>query len=109
MLNIVLLEPEIPANTGNIGRTCCCAVALCGLYDLLCCLIDEEVIIALESDSEFLLYCHRFCLLFNIAADATKMGRKSEHSAGCFFTRHKLNPKFFQHAILHKNPSEHTP
>ena len=21
-LNIVLLEPEIPANTGNIGRTC---------------------------------------------------------------------------------------
>ena len=22
-LNIVLLEPEIPANTGNIGRTCC--------------------------------------------------------------------------------------
>lgn len=25
MLNIVLLEPEIPANTGNIGRTCCAA------------------------------------------------------------------------------------
>ncbi len=24
MLNIVLLEPEIPANTGNIGRTCLC-------------------------------------------------------------------------------------
>ncbi len=22
MLNVVLLEPEIPANTGNIGRTC---------------------------------------------------------------------------------------
>ena len=22
MLNIVLYEPEIPANTGNIGRTC---------------------------------------------------------------------------------------
>ena len=22
-MNIVLLEPEIPANTGNIGRTCC--------------------------------------------------------------------------------------
>ncbi len=22
MLNIVLLEPEIPMNTGNIGRTC---------------------------------------------------------------------------------------
>lgn len=23
MFHIVLLEPEIPANTGNIGRTCC--------------------------------------------------------------------------------------
>lgn len=23
-MNIVLLEPEIPANTGNIGRTCVC-------------------------------------------------------------------------------------
>ena len=23
-LNVVLYEPEIPANTGNIGRTCIC-------------------------------------------------------------------------------------
>ena len=22
MMNVVLLEPEMPANTGNIGRTC---------------------------------------------------------------------------------------
>ncbi len=27
MINIVLLEPEIPQNTGNIGRTCCAAGA----------------------------------------------------------------------------------
>lgn len=27
MVNIVLLEPEIPANTGNIGRTCLAAGA----------------------------------------------------------------------------------
>ena len=27
MLNIVLLEPELPANTGNIGRTCVAAGA----------------------------------------------------------------------------------
>ena len=27
MLNIVLHEPEIPANTGNIGRTCVAAGA----------------------------------------------------------------------------------
>ena len=24
MLNIVLVEPEIPQNTGNIARTCAC-------------------------------------------------------------------------------------
>ena len=22
-MNVILLEPEIPQNTGNIGRTCC--------------------------------------------------------------------------------------
>ena len=27
MLNIVLHEPEIPANTGNIGRTCVAAAS----------------------------------------------------------------------------------
>mgnify|MGYP000932178469 CR=1 FL=1 len=30
MFNIVLVEPEIPANTGNIARTC--AVTGCGLH-----------------------------------------------------------------------------
>ncbi len=32
MINIVLLEPEIPANTGNIGRTC---VAVCAKLHLI--------------------------------------------------------------------------
>ncbi len=27
MLNIVLVEPEIPQNTGNIARTCACVGA----------------------------------------------------------------------------------
>ena len=30
MINIVLVEPEIPANTGNISRTC--AVTGCALH-----------------------------------------------------------------------------
>lgn len=32
MLNIVLVEPEIPQNTGNIARTCACigAPVACG-------------------------------------------------------------------------------
>lgn len=35
MLNIVLLEPEIPANTGNIGRTCAAAGARLHLIEPL--------------------------------------------------------------------------
>ena len=35
MLNIVLLEPEIPANTGNIGRTCVTAGARLHLIEPL--------------------------------------------------------------------------
>ena len=35
MLNIVLHEPEIPANTGNIGRTCVAAGARLHLIEPL--------------------------------------------------------------------------
>jgi len=35
MLHIVLLEPEIPSNTGNIGRTCQCLGAVLHLIDPL--------------------------------------------------------------------------
>ena len=35
MLNIVLFEPEIPANTGNIGRTCVAAGARLHLIEPL--------------------------------------------------------------------------
>lgn len=35
MLNIVLLEPEIPSNTGNIGRTCVAAGARLHLIEPL--------------------------------------------------------------------------
>ena len=35
MLNIVLHEPEIPANTGNIGRTCVAANARLHLIEPL--------------------------------------------------------------------------
>ena len=29
MINIVLVEPEIPQNTGNIGATCAATAACC--------------------------------------------------------------------------------
>ncbi len=42
MLNIVLLEPEIPANTGNIGRTCVAAGARLHLIEPLGFQITEK-------------------------------------------------------------------
>lgn len=42
MLNIVLLEPEIPANTGNIGRTCVAANARLHLIEPLGFSISEK-------------------------------------------------------------------
>lgn len=44
MLNIVLLEPEIPSNTGNIGRTCVAAGAKLHLIEPLGFSLDEKKI-----------------------------------------------------------------
>lgn len=44
MINIVLLEPEIPANTGNIGRTCVAAGARLHLIEPLGFRINEKTL-----------------------------------------------------------------
>ena len=44
MLNIVLHEPEIPANTGNIGRTCVAAGARLHLIKPLGFQINEKAL-----------------------------------------------------------------
>ena len=44
MLNIVLLEPEIPANTGNIGRTCVAAGARLHLIEPLGFSLSEKAL-----------------------------------------------------------------
>ena len=44
MLNIVLLEPEIPANTGNIGRTCVAAGAKLHLIEPLGFSLSEKAL-----------------------------------------------------------------
>lgn len=41
-LNIVLLEPEMPANTGNIGRTCCATGTVLHLIEPLGFHLDEK-------------------------------------------------------------------
>ncbi len=42
MFNIVLLEPEIPANTGNIGRTCLATGSVLHLIEPLGFKLDEK-------------------------------------------------------------------
>lgn len=42
MINIVLLEPEIPANTGNIGRTCVATNTRLHLIEPLGFRLDEK-------------------------------------------------------------------
>lgn len=42
MMNIVLLEPEIPANTGNIGRTCAATGTRLHLIEPLGFKLDEK-------------------------------------------------------------------
>ena len=44
MLNIVLLEPEMPANTGNIGRTCVATGARLHLIEPLGFLINDKML-----------------------------------------------------------------
>ena len=44
MMNIVLLEPEIPANTGNIGRTCVAAGARLHLIEPLGFSLSEKAL-----------------------------------------------------------------
>lgn len=44
MINIVLFEPEIPANTGNIGRTCVAATAKLHLIEPLGFRLNENSI-----------------------------------------------------------------
>lgn len=44
MINIVLLEPEIPSNTGNIGRTCVAAGARLHLIEPLGFMLNEKAL-----------------------------------------------------------------
>ena len=41
-LNIVLVEPEIPQNTGNVARTCACTGSVLHLVEPLGFAIDDK-------------------------------------------------------------------
>jgi tRNA (cytidine/uridine-2'-O-)-methyltransferase len=56
MINIVLLEPEIPANTGNIGRTCVATGSRLHLIEPLGFSINEKALKRAGLDSWEHLY-----------------------------------------------------
>ncbi len=61
MFNIVLLEPEIPANAGNIGRTCCAAGARLHLIEPMGFVINDKMLKRAGLDYweklDFTVYC----------------------------------------------------
>ena len=62
MLNIVLHEPEIPANTGNIGRTCVATNTRLHLIEPLGFRLDEKNLKRAGMDYWGSLdYIHRLC------------------------------------------------
>ncbi len=60
MFNIVLLEPEIPANTGNIGRTCLAAGAALHLIEPLGFRLTERMIARAGMDYWDQVDLHRY-------------------------------------------------
>jgi len=44
MMNVVLLEPEMPSNTGNIGRTCVCTGTRLHLIEPLGFMINDKML-----------------------------------------------------------------
>ena len=77
MVNIVLLEPEIPANTGNIGRTCLAAGARLHLIEPMGFRVNDKMVkragLDYWNDLDVQIYdCYSDFLLKNPAA-AEKM------------------------------------
>lgn len=77
MFNIVLLEPEMPANTGNIGRTCCAAGAKLHLIEPMGFRVNDKMVkragLDYWNDLDVQIYdCYSDFLLENPAA-AEKM------------------------------------
>ena len=60
MVNIVLLEPEIPANTGNIGRTCVATGSVLHLIEPLGFMINDKMLKRSGLDYWDKLEVHRY-------------------------------------------------
>lgn len=81
MLNIVLVEPEIPQNTGNIARTCACLGAALHLVEPLGFSIDEKHVRRAGLDYWSELTIHRY-------SDFTDFLEKNPNAVMWLFTTH---------------------
>ena len=117
MINIVLLEPEMPANTGNIGRTCCAAGAKLHLIEPMGFRVNDKMIkragLDYWNDLDVEIYdCYSDFLIKNPAAAekmymATTKAKKDytdvNYESGRWYTR-RNTCKFTGNC--HKNTNE---
>jgi len=95
-LNIVLVEPEIPQNTGNIARTCACTGAALHIVKPIMFSLDEKHLkragldywssldVTVHEDlSEFMEFAKGKPMLF-ASTKSEKTYDKAEYPDGCF-------------------------
>lgn len=77
-LNIVLFEPEIPANTGNIGRTCVATGAVLHLIEPLGFSLDEKHLKRAGMDYWHLLDVRRYVNFEDFLAKNPAVGKSAK-------------------------------
>ena len=78
MLNIVLHQPEIPANTGNIGRTCVATGAVLHLIEPLGFSLDEKHLKRAGMDYWHLLDVRRYINFEDFLAKNPAVGKSAK-------------------------------
>ena len=78
MLNIVLHQPEIPANTGNIGRTCVATGAVLHLIEPLGFSLDEKHLKRAGMDYWHLLDVRRYINFEDFLAKTPAVGKSAK-------------------------------
>ena len=96
MLNIVLLEPEIPANTGNIGRTCVAAGARLHLIEPLGFSLSEKALkragmdywksldVTTYIDYQYFLYRNPGAKIYMATTKAQKVYTEAAYEPDCY-------------------------
>lgn len=121
-MNIVLLEPEIPANTGNIGRTCVATGTKLHLIEPLGFKLDEKEIkragldywkdldLAIYSNFEDFLSKNPGAKIYMATTKALKVYTEVEYEPDCFIMFGKESAGIPEEILLqHKDTSVRIP